>query len=335
MIDWPDYGYEAIKDVCDNAGISEHDYYMMRIWNFADNEVFNVDTMTKVGNELKKIKQDSEINTMEIYDQIRMRNYSSYPSVWGCVLLIVLSVIINRRYWWGTIAAMFGAILYLIYFYIQGRVVYRVEYGIFICAFLTMLYFWDKHSLREIAEIKKLSMVLGSLFLISQIKMYIPDDAPQRMSGEEYKVYTEDIFFESWNYDSRRYTSNIYKQDAYSELNQEISDNQENFYFMDFSTTIQTLYFQYNAFKAMPKGSYRNCVYMTGITSNFPEVNKILKDNDIENPMKSLVKNNVYVVDNFYSEDKLIYLREHYYPDARMELYKTVDGFQIWKYYEE
>lgn len=335
VIDWPDYGYEAIKDVCDEADISEHDYYMMRTWNFADNDVFNLEAMEDVGNALERLKKESGISKREIYDQIRDRSYSSYPSVWGCVLLLVISIIVIHRYWWMTIVSMLGAWAYLIYFYIQGRVVYRVECGIFICAFLTMLYFWDRQQCREIAEMRRVSFLLSIFFLINQSKVYIQDDAPQWMSGEEYKGYVEEVFYESWNYDSRRYASNIYKENAYSELNSEITENPENFYFMDFNTTIQTIYFQYNPFKTMPYGSYSNCVYMAGITSNFPEVNKILEDKEVENPLKCLVKDGVYLIDNRYQEEKLEYLREHYYPNARMELYKTVDGYQVWKYYEE
>ena len=52
--------------------------------------------------------------------------------------------------------------------------------------------------------------------------------------------------------------------------------------------------------------------------------------------MPSLVEEGVYLVDNSYGvEMKLNYLREHYYPDARAELYKEIDGYQIWKVVED
>ena len=59
------------------------------------------------------------------------------------------------------------------------------------------------------------------------------------------------------------------------------------------------------------------------------------KEKNIENPLQSLVKENIYLVDNYASEVKLNYLREHYYPEARAEVYKEVDGYTIWKFYEK
>ena len=55
----------------------------------------------------------------------------------------------------------------------------------------------------------------------------------------------------------------------------------------------------------------------------------------MSNQMKSLVIDNVYLVDNYNLEIKLNYLREHYYPEARAELYKVLDGYYVWKIYEK
>ena len=74
---------------------------------------------------------------------------------------------------------------------------------------------------------------------------------------------------------------------------------------------------------------------MGGITTNFPDIVQNLKEKNIENPLQSLVKDNIYLVDNYASEVKLNYLRQHYYPEARAEVYKEVDGYTIWKFYEK
>ena len=58
------------------------------------------------------------------------------------------------------------------------------------------------------------------------------------------------------------------------------------------------------------------------IRDSFPDIVQNLKEKNIENPLQSLVKENIYLVDNYASEVKLNYLREHYYPEARAEVYK-------------
>ena len=80
-------------------------------------------------------------------------------------------------------------------------------------------------------------------------------------------------------------------------------------------------------------GYYDNFLYLGGVTTNFPETNSILKKKGYSNPLKSLVEENVYLIDNNGIDLKVNFLREHYYPNARAELYKEVDGYQIWKFY--
>ena len=120
-------------------------------------------------------------------------------------------------------------------------------------------------------------------------------------------------------------------------LIREITQNKDNFYFLDFETTIQILYFEWNPFLTLPQGFYDNTLYFAGIMTNFPDYNKVLKRNKIENPFRDLVKENIYIVDSDHEtlDAKVEFLREHYYPEARTELYKEVDGYQIWKIYKK
>lgn len=116
-------------------------------------------------------------------------------------------------------------------------------------------------------------------------------------------------------------------------LLEEIKNNKQNFYFLDFGTTIQSLYFDTSPWEALPIGYYSNFMYLSGITSNFPDTLNILNSYGLDNPLKNLVNDNVYLVDNENLGIKLTYLREHYYSDTQADLYKEVDGYQIWKLY--
>jgi len=54
---------------------------------------------------------------------------------------------------------------------------------------------------------------------------------------------------------------------------------------------------------------------------------------DPVDPFSSLVNENVYVIDSYYYELKLSYLRHHYYPDAQLELVGEENGCKIWKFH--
>ena len=47
--------------------------------------------------------------------------------------------------------------------------------------------------------------------------------------------------------------------------------------------------------------------------------------------MRALAGENVYLIDNDTWLIKLTYLREHYYPDAQITLWKEKNGYKIWK----
>ena len=115
---------------------------------------------------------------------------------------------------------------------------------------------------------------------------------------------------------------------------EEIHNNKDNFYFLDFTTTIQTLYYEWNPWRTCDDYEYENYLYLAGVTSNFPDAVEILKERELENPLKSLVNDDVYLIDNDSVDLKVNYLREHYFPKARAELYKEIDGYQIWKIYK-
>ena len=165
--------------------------------------------------------------------------------------------------------------------------------------------------------------------------IYLPDRTYQNVVAENKKEYIESVFFESWNYDARKYRKVINKIESQSGILDEIYMHKDNFYFLDFSTTIQTLYYEWSPWEVVDSGEYENYVYLAGVTSNFPDVVKVLEDKELDNPLKQLVDENVYLIDNFYVDLKINYLREHYFPEARAELYKEINGYQIWKIYEK
>ena len=181
----------------------------------------------------------------------------------------------------------------------------------------------------------KICAVITSLCLMVHLVLYVPDQSYQDVTQEGRMDYITNTFFESWNYGAQKYRKVVNKGKPSSGLLDEISANKDNFYFLDFQTTIQILYYEWAPWESMNAEEWDNFSYLAGITSNYPDLVKLLENKGVENPLKSLVDDNVYLVDNRYLEIKLNYLREHYYPDARVELYKEVDGYQIWKFYKE
>lgn len=344
VVDAPECGYEEMADELSEIGVSENDYYMMRSWNFADNDFFTYERMRKTAEIIAQHHSVQEVGKEKIFERLQEREYLKYPVFLACIVLLGLGVFLNYPRWWTMLISMGIGEFYLIYFCYRERYVYRVEYSIFLGMFMCGIYFWKQHSFSEANDsecidkkkgIMKICAVITSLCIMVHLVLYIPDRSYQEIASEDRMDYITNTFYESWNYRPQKYRKVVNKEKPPSGLLEEFSTNTDNFYFLDFQTTIQILYFEWYPWENVDDEKYDNFSYLAGITTNYPDLIKLLKKKGVENPLKSLVDEEVYLVDNRYLEIKLNYLREHYYPDARVELYKEIDGYQIWKFFEE
>ncbi len=338
IVDKKDYGYEACEEEYKELGLSENDYVLLRTWNFADPDFYTLELLQKVEKIVNDYQSDMVIDRDYIKYELGNRNYWEYPALWACVILVLLSIVFNKKYWWASLISAGGAYLYLCYFVATGRIVYRVEYAVFLGMFLAVFYFWDKKYCRILQNKLELCNVCGILLILAcmyQMPTYRLNNWAEWIYGEEYKTYVEDKFYDSWDYNSSRYRCSVYNEDAFGELREEISGHSENYYFLNFSTAIQTLYLADNPFSNGAYTGQKNCSYLAGITINFPDALEMLEVNDVENPILSLYKEGVYLIDNIYQKRILTYIQEHYCSTARLELYKEIDGFQIWKFYNK
>lgn len=341
IVDSPDYGYDAYAKELENIGISENDYSMLKNWGFADTEFFTLEKMQQIAKIIQNHHKNITISMEELFERIQNREIVKYPVFMGSVLLLFLGIFLNPKRWWIQLGSMGIGMMYLFYFSYRERSIYRIEYAIFLGVFLCGIYFWnsreksDNVTMLDTGQLKKQCAMVIAICCLANVILYIPDNSYKKVLPESRKQYIENTFFVSWNYNAKKYRKVTNKNKTKNELLQEMTRSKQNFYFMDFNTTIQTLYFEYSPWEALPIGYYDNFLYMSGVTSNTPESIAILEKNNTTNPLKDLVKDNVYLIDNYGVEMKLTYLREHYYPGVRAELYKEIGGYQLWKIYEK
>ena len=227
----------------------------------------------------------------------------------------------------------------LLYFCWRERFVYRIEFAGFLGVFLCGIYFWNVRNNMVLTEffdrtkLSKICKIVVFIFLLGNFLLYIPDRTYKEITSENRMEYIYNTFNASWNYSEQKYRKVVNKDKPPCGLLEEINANKSNFYLLDFNTTIQTLYYEWNPWENMEINTYDNFIYLAGINSNFPDVTKTLTKWNLENPLRNLVQENVYVVDNCNVDLKLNYLKEHYYPDAWVEFVKEIDGYQIWKFY--
>lgn len=342
IVDYPDYGYDMYASELQELGISENDYYMLKTWNFYDPENFDLEKLEKVVSVIRNKGYSRDDSWEALIEYLQGRKITEYPAFLACVIIFFLVLFFNYKQY-RIILMNFGiAIALLLYFSYRERLIYRIEYSVLLCAFISSIYFFSKIRHNEMDKTenyfyisKKVCLNLIIVVFAWNAIIYIPDNTYKKIDSSERKNYIEETFYNSWDYNVLKYRRVVNKNKPANELIQEFEENKENIYFLDFNTTIQTLYYEWNPWKSKPLGEYNNFFYLGGIDSYFPDQLEKLEEKGIYNPLKSLTEENVYLIDNNYLELKLNYLREHYYPNAKAELYKEINGYQIWKIYEE
>lgn len=348
IVDYADLGYQEYENDLQKIGISENDYLMLKAWGFADNDYFTLEKIQQTAEIIKKHYKNRDNTFEKVLESFQNREVQKYPICIVCILVLFLGIFYNYKRWWLSIGSAVIGIGLLFYFSYRERSLYRIEFSIFLGIFLCMIYFWERNQglqtgkvenniagVQDFGFLKNASVAVIVLCVIGNVLIYIPDFTYKTVNSETRKEYIDNKFYVSWNYGAGKYRRVVNKNVPENSLLEEFKRNPNNYYFMDFTTTIQTLYFEYPPWKALPVGYYSNFSYLSGVTSNFPDCVDYLEEKGLENPLKSLVKDNVYLVDNQNLEIKLNYLREHYYPEARAELYKSLDGYQVWKIYKE
>jgi len=336
IVDASDYGYAAYAEELEKIGVSENDYKMMRSWNFADNEVFSLETMQKTAQVIAEYKKTVGVSKEKILEEIQNRGLQGYPVCIACIVITILGIVFQRERYWTSFIIWGIGFFYILYFFGIERTVYRTEYAVFLCGFLGIIYFWNESGKIERKEQENICKIIIALGVILQLPLYIPDRSYQDVYSDNRREYIENTFYESWNYNACKYRKNVNKGNKSENLLNEIETHKENLYLLDFQTTMQVLYYEWNPYKTLPEGYFDNSVYLASVMTNFPACNNILENYHAKQPLKALVNDNVYLIDTEWRtlNQKVQFLQEHYYPNVRAELYKEIDGYQIWKFYK-
>lgn len=327
------YGYDPVKDELSKIEISENDYSMLDTWNFVDQDYFSSEKLKQVS-EIKKDYSDSVTKNIKyVIRQFFGRHYEKYTVAMGLLALFFCVFFLDKRKRIGQFLELGVTALLLMYFIYRGRVVYRVEYAIFVCSAISMA-----TSLQVVRKLDLLSkrIIIGCSLVvcICKIPLYVPDRSYQKLNDEEYAQYISDCFYESWNFKIEKYRCCVSKRRPHEALMKLIENDTEHYYWIDFNTGIQLIYYNYKPWIRINENSYDRYSYFGGVTIGYPDNYGMWEKHGIDsrNPYKSIDNNNICIVDTMSYEIRLNYIHEHYNPEEKRKLLKRVSGFDIWEY---
>lgn len=338
ITDVPTPEYEVIQSELEEIGLSEVDYYMAVSWGFTDMSVYSPETLSKLAVILKEYNASQTNSFSHALSVFGYRNYWSYPGMLGIILVAVLLAFSDRKSIFlicGSILACFGLLFYFAYI---NRMMYRVEYGVLFSAYTAMAVSLG-HSPREIS-VRKV-FYYGSLLAVTfamlmyHLGVYIPDTCYKTLDDKAYNERLDSVFG-SAGYYLACYNTVVSERRPHEELLTMIENDESHFYLLDVHAILDSN-LDYKPWLRPDNSKPGKLSHSIGgwLMMQYPAETYVYELNGIDpiNPYKSLINENIYVIDNDYYGLKLMYLREHYYPDAEIALVGEASGCKIWKYY--
>ena len=323
LLDYSVPPYEAISQQLKEISITKNDYESLVTWNFIDSEYYTTERITKVLNIVDEFRDEHQKSIKDVLSELFHREYWNYFGLWACLIVFILFIVNDIRLLPIELLIASLGIIILIFLCFSGRIVYRVEFVVFMSVCLAMTVS-DSASPQENINNYYLVLlgVICALFCVG-IKGYwsLPKNKEDRYQ----------IMYNSWSNDLNKYNLTFNNEELF-ELKKLFKDNTNNKYYLGFQTSIQTYYLSFNPLKPIDVNSFKNVVYLTGVDTNNPAKNEFLKDNGISNLIYELLDNNAYLVENIYQNQILEYIQNHYDKDVDMDLVEIKDGFKIWKF---
>ncbi|MBO4910964.1 MAG: hypothetical protein J5476_16970 [Lachnospiraceae bacterium] len=339
--------FDVLSSDFEKLGLDYVDDCLICSWHFVDREVYSDELLLEVQDVLKSHVSEETHSFFYVFDDMMDRSVLAYPVALALYLMSMIALLLGKDKLFPLINIVVTVGL-LAYFVFAGRTMYRVEWGIYFCAVSALLSTYQYNDGSSFAKSKKnlfgrsvsLDCIGGALIalivLVKGFTQALPNSDFKNMTDEEYRENFDIVMSYSGSYMVEKKQALTLRRDNQPRLIEIMENDPDHYYYVDFPSGIQTLYYNYSPWIRPEQGLFRDSYgYFGSVIMHHPGERDSLAANgcDPDNPYKSLVNDNILSVDNYFYEYKLTYIRKYYYPDAQVEYLGTVDGFMVWNYY--
>lgn len=320
ITDYKTVPYEKIEQELNDAGITKTEYLNFIHWGFGDSKIYNIKTVKQINDILAIYRHNDHENLRSIIRMLLSRGYYKYLSVLGCVILFICYILLGHGNRLAALLHCTSAIALIVFLIYMGRIVYRVEYAIFLSLGMHILLLYIVED--NLKSYRFESCVPIVLVLLAFLKVYgvLPIN----------DMYNFEVMNKSWLNDLRKYRVS-FTENKQSDFLQTMYEETDNLYLLGFQTTIQSLYLNYDPRFSVEPQAFKNFIYLSGVDAEHPERMTWYSQRKLKHSMDILLKENVYLVENSYQNEILDFVIENYKKDATMKLYGDIDGYKIWK----
>lgn len=325
------FDYETMKSTYDELNLSQNDFQMLFLWNFVDESVFTKDVISRIGESMEEEVYKHTKSASFCFEKLSSKHYYLYPSLWGLCLIFLLLVIHNKQQLPYGIALLTLASVFLYYCVYTGKLPYRVEFSIFLCATISMTYLIENNNKSS----SKFNYILCILLLLLKVPVYMPDYSYRYMDDSNYYDYVVNAMTKESRLCYERYTVDLNHRRILGNLIDTIEKDNEHYYLIAFNPYIQILYYNYKPWERIPMGYLKNNYnYIGGVNYKLKCSDDALSANGIDpqNPNKSLIDNERLIWVEAFEDLESAFLSEHYCDSLQSHYLGYIDYADLWQF---
>lgn len=312
------YDKEAISDELEERGMIPLDFQLLCAWNFYDTRVFSADSLDAI---IKIANRNTYVeNKQRLPAAVAMgiSNAFTRNMAWCwcfvCILILLFAKKKSRLYPWASLALVVASYIYLLQL---NRLVSHVEMGIWLYATVMgiPLLRRDNAVVGEPGKIPSRLLIIVSLFALAFLAgtiLSLPKENRNRA------VFAVPEMPNDWR--------------GFLEY---ANENINNVYLLSFYQYKDLGFVKDPPYKAAKPGSWQNIIPIGYWNINLPGMKRELEKRGVENPLRDIVKDNVYTIETGNAPGYQIFYKIHYHKDLKVDTVQTFADLMVLKYREE
>ena len=310
------YDGESTYDELEERGMSGPDYKNLKAWMFYDTDVYQIDSLKPIRNVTQNNLYIPNPKRVVVTFFFSISNALMRCSGWCwvvfCVLLMLSSSKKANIYPWvsfGLVAVCIGYLLLL------NRLVYHVESGIWVYAITSAIPFMQKEILtNNELFLKKENKYLFEIIVLTAVFAYIgvsnQDGLKHHLSIIETPEMTED----------------------WSEFLDYASNHPDDVFLLSYNRYKELGTVKNPAYMAIEPGSWDNIFSWGYWNIHLPGMKYEFEKRGVQNPIRDVVRKNVYVLEDEMGPVLESFYLEHYHDSVVVDTVKTFGKMVLHKY---
>ena len=310
--DGANYDVDAVVDELDERQMQSRDFRYMRSWIFHDTQVLSLDSLKPFMNVVNRNRY--EVNSVKMPAALFLVLAGSFfrTNAWCWVVLCFAFFFFTPRranwYVWGSLALICLCLGYLLY---VNRVVSHVESGIWLYAIVTAIPMMKPRDFVVDQRLNKLPYLIVVLALGALVMAF----------SSERNVDNDKVLFG---------TPQMSKDWAnFAHYMESRPDDVFLLYFNDYKYLATC---KNPAYKTVAPRCWGNIIPLGYWNINLPGMKKEMAERGVNNPIRDLIKDNVYIVESDTLRKFERYYQVHYHQRVHRDTVASFGDLQLIKY---